>query len=214
MGQILEERRSKKRILQEPANRGRSRLYNSQDVILIAMTRFGKGLIFHAVPLLRKKGIALIVSPLDTLQQDQALDIAAFDNAKPITMNWTSTTLANCRDIVASKCTYIFISPEILVDNELLRKEMWKEDFRPYCQAAGGYQLPSIIRQTDTWHPLIWYVNCITRSWSASQGYPEHLSIDLICIGLCKAMKNPVDYIRGALEGEWPLPGMIVYADG
>lgn len=51
-----------------------------RDLILIARTGWGKSMIFQSVPALRRGGIALLIMPLNLLEEDQVGKTASVQN--------------------------------------------------------------------------------------------------------------------------------------
>ena len=104
------------------------RLFNRQDVILIAKTGFGKSLIFHSLPFMRPNSTAIIVCPLIALENDQAASLAELPGAKPCVLNHTTSadeTIYEC--ISNGEYTHILTSPEILTSDPFF-KLVWQND--------------------------------------------------------------------------------------
>jgi RAD3-like DEAD/DEAH box helicase len=53
---------------------------DQRDLILIARTGWGKSMIFQSVPALRRGGIALLIMPLNLLEEDQVGKTAGVQN--------------------------------------------------------------------------------------------------------------------------------------
>lgn len=71
-------------------------LDNQEDVILIARTGFGKSIIFQAAPLMFSPAkTALIIMPLNALEEEQCEKLKAISNCKPFVLNSDSNTSCN-----------------------------------------------------------------------------------------------------------------------
>ena len=104
-------------------------LLASQDVILIARTGFGKSLIFHSVSLLRENKTAIIIYPLDALQEDQEREIELLAGAKAFILNHKSAKRQNFKDIADGLYTHVLSSPEILLTKGFQQHVWWCERF-------------------------------------------------------------------------------------
>lgn len=58
-----------------PASGIKALAIDQKDLILIAKTGWGKSMIFQSIPALRKGGIALILMPLNLLEEDQVCNV-------------------------------------------------------------------------------------------------------------------------------------------
>ena len=54
---------------------------DQKDLILIARTGWGKSMVFQSIPALRKGGIALMLMPLNMLEEDQVCLYTLFINS-------------------------------------------------------------------------------------------------------------------------------------
>ena len=87
-------------------------LYNGKDVILVAMTGFGKTLIMMGFNLLfnaEDRSITVIISPLKAIEQGQARESRnTYKQAiRPFVLNGESNTFQNCHDIAQDMYTYV-----------------------------------------------------------------------------------------------------------
>ena len=93
---------------------------DEKDVVLIAKTGYGKSMIFHSIPMLGKGKIALILMPLNALQDDQLESIRQLNNggipAKPCVVNSKTKTPALLKAIRRGEYTHIMTSPELALD--------------------------------------------------------------------------------------------------
>ncbi|KAJ6041554.1 P-loop containing nucleoside triphosphate hydrolase protein [Penicillium canescens] len=97
---------------------------DQRDLILIARTGWGKSMIFQSVPALRTGGIALLIMPLNLLEEDQAASIKKISGCVPCILNSKSNNAHVRQRIMNGEFTHILLGPEIALSDkfaELLR---------------------------------------------------------------------------------------------
>ncbi|KAF9882712.1 hypothetical protein FE257_005507 [Aspergillus nanangensis] len=103
---------------------------DQRDLILIARTGWGKSMIFQSVPALRRGGIALLIMPLNLLEEDQVGETASAASIKkisgciPCILNSKSNNARVRQRIMNGDFTHILLGPEIALSDkfaELLR---------------------------------------------------------------------------------------------
>ena len=75
------------------------RLFKRNGLILLAPTGFGKSLIFHSILLLVDGGVAIIVYPLDALEEGQKCEIDKLPNARSVILNANSANERVFKDV-------------------------------------------------------------------------------------------------------------------
>jgi superfamily II DNA helicase RecQ len=101
------------------------KLYRGDDVVLVAMTGYGKTLIytgFHAFFPASARAITLIISPLLAIEQDQAEELVKrFGNSyKPFAVNGRTNTSMNRHAIARGEYTHVWVSAEIVLGDLLV----------------------------------------------------------------------------------------------
>ena len=73
-------------------------VYSREDLILIARTGFGKSVVFQAAPLMfSPKKSALIIMPLNALEEEQCKKLEAVSGCKPFVLNGDSNNFSNLK---------------------------------------------------------------------------------------------------------------------
>ena len=111
----------------------------NKDVILIAKTGYGKSMVFHSIPALVKNTVAVILMPLNALQDDQIdsirkLKIDSNTHMNPCVLNGETKTPALLKAIRRGEYTHILTSPEMALGfgpNQTI-----KNDFRAVLSSA------------------------------------------------------------------------------
>lgn len=107
------------------------KLYNHEDVLLVAKTGFGKTTIFtgfHEMFDKKARAITLIISPLKAIQNSQAEDTAQLGREyQGFVLNGETNTVKNRHDIARGGYTHIWTSAEIALGDIVVKKVPQKE---------------------------------------------------------------------------------------
>ena len=111
----------------------------NNDVVLIAKTGYGKSMVFHSIPALVKDTVAVILMPLNALQDDQIdsirkLKVDSNTYMNPCVLNGETKTPELLKAIRRGEYTHILTSPEMAPGfgpNETI-----KNDFRAILSSA------------------------------------------------------------------------------
>ena len=92
-------------------------IYKQKDLILIAMTSFGKSMILQALSVLTCKSTTVVVLLLDQIGQEQAKYITCI-GGRPCFLNADTISTKVLADIQNGKYTHILISPELAIGDK------------------------------------------------------------------------------------------------
>ena len=87
------------------------------DLILLAKTSFGKGLIPQSIPFILPGSIVIVILPLNVISHEQCSKLVALPGARPIHVSSENFHLdGTLVDIRSGAYTHIYISPELICD--------------------------------------------------------------------------------------------------
>ena len=93
-------------------------VHNQKDLILIAKTGFGKSIVFQAAPLMYSPiRSALIIMPLNALEEEQCKKLRAITGCKPFVLNGDSNNRSNLELIREGYFTHGKLSISVKHDN-------------------------------------------------------------------------------------------------